>query len=113
MSETAATSGRELMSFYLEEFRFLLALGRSQKDLSRVGELGTWIARQYGAGSIGYDQHVSQHGPSEFRKKGDRQQAMRTLLDHGWIKMLPKCSIIDGSKRAEAFVVNPNIAEAI
>lgn len=113
VSEQAALSGRKLMTFYLEEFRHVLALGRSQKDLSKTGALGAWMAREYGAGGIGHDQHVSQHAPSDFRKKGDRQQAMRTLVDHGWIKMLPKGTVVGGSKRAEAFIVNPNIVDVV
>lgn len=113
VSEQAALCGRELMAFYLEEFRHVLALGKSQKDLSRTGALGAWMAREYGAGGIGHDQHVSQHGPSEFRKKGDRQQVMRTLVDHGWIKMLPKGTVVGGAKRAEAFIVNPNIVDVV
>jgi hypothetical protein len=109
----AAQSARRLMDFYLDEFSFLLNLGKTEKDSSQAGQLGAWMARQYGPNGIGHDKDVSQFAPSAFRKKGDRQAAMASLVDHGWIAMLPTGQVVDGVKRQEAFRVSPRIGEVL
>jgi len=109
----AAQSARSLMNFYLDEFSFLLKLGKTEKDDSQAGQLGAWMARQYGANGIGHDKDVSQYAPSAFRKKGDRQAAMASLVDHGWIEMLPPGEVVDGVKRQEAFRISPRIGEVL
>lgn len=109
----AAISASELMRFYIAEFANLLSLAKSQKDESAAGELGAWMARQYGAGGLGHDKEISQFGPPAFRKKGDRQEALRVLREHGWIEMLPKGTVVDGAKRAEAFRVSERISEVL
>lgn len=111
--EEAAISACELMRFYIAEFSNLLSLAKSQKDESAAGELGAWMARQYGAGGVGHDKEISQFGPPAFRKKGDRQEAIRVLREHGWIEMLPKGTVVDGAKRAEAFRVSERIGEVL
>lgn len=113
VSEGAAVSACELMRFYIAEFSNLLSLAKLQKDESAAGELGTWLARQYGAGGLGHDKEISQFGPPSFRKKGDRQEALRVLSEHGWIEMLPKGTVVAGAKRAEAFRVSKRIAEVL
>lgn len=111
--EDAALSACELMRFYIAEFSNLLSLAKSQKDESAAGELGAWLARQYGAGGLGYDKEISQFGPPAFRKKGDRQEALRILREQGWIELLPKGTVVDGAKRAEPFQVSERIAEVL
>lgn len=111
--EEAALAACELMRFYIDEFANLLSLARSNKDESAAGDLGVWMARQYGAGGIGHDKEISQFGPPAFRKKGDRQEALRVLRDHHWIEMLPKGTEVDGAKRAEAFRVSERIGEVV
>lgn len=113
VSKDAAVSARELMCFYLDEFAFLLNLGKMEKDFSQAGQLGAWMARQYGAGGVGHDKDVSQFAPAAFRKKGDRQEAMAALVDHRWIEMLPAGEIVDGVKRQEAFRVSSRISEVL
>lgn len=109
----AALAACELMRFYIEEFSNLLCLAKTQKDHSAAGELGAWMARQFGAGGLGHDKEISQFGPPAFRKKGDRQEAMRLLCDYGWIEILPKGTEVGGAKRAEAFRVNEDIAAVL
>ncbi|WP_171183783.1 DUF3987 domain-containing protein [Ruegeria sp. HKCCC2117] len=113
VSEIAALSACNLMRFYLDEFAFLLRLGKSERDNSSAGDLGKWMARRYGAGGTGYDKDVSQFAPAAFRKKGDRQLAIQTLVDHHWIELLPAGTFVDGAKRKEAFRVSPLIANVL
>ncbi|MFG6515798.1 DUF3987 domain-containing protein [Sulfitobacter sp. TB366] len=113
VSESAARSSCELMRFYLAEFAALLRIGRSERDHSEAGQLGAWLVSRYGAGGCGHDKDISQFAPPMFRKKGDRQAAMQTLQSLGWIRMLPKGTVVDGAKRNEAFQLHPDIAEVL
>ncbi|SFB15905.1 Protein of unknown function [Poseidonocella pacifica] len=109
VTEAAARSSCDLMRFYLAEFSALLRLGRSERDDSEAGQLGAWLAGRYGAGGYGHDKDISQFGPPAFRKKADRQVALQRLVSQHWIRMLPPGAVVDGTKRAEAFQVHPNI----
>jgi len=109
----AAEGACELMRYYMAEFSYLLSLGKSQKDDSEAASLGLWLVHRYGAGGIGHDKDIGQFGPAEYRKKGSRQHAMSQLVDHGWIEMLPKGTVVDGVARAEAFRINARIGEIL
>ncbi|KRS16690.1 hypothetical protein XM52_17515 [Roseovarius indicus] len=113
VTEPAARSACDLMRFYLTQFSALLKLGRSERNNCEAGLLGAWMASKYGAGGCGHDKDVSQFAPPMFRKKGDRQDAMQTLVAHRWIEMLPPGTVVDGSKRNEAFRVHPDISSVL
>lgn len=109
----AAVAAKELMRFYMAEFSYVRRMAKTHSDQSEAIELGNWMAREYGAGGIGYDKNVSQFGPMAFRKKGARRQLMQSLIDHHWVAMLPAGTFVDGAKRDEAFMINPRITEVI
>lgn len=109
VSRVAAEAGAELARFYLAEFQYLHRLGKAAKDQGAAVELGRWLRRQYGPGGLGHDKDVSQYGPAQFRKAGDRRTVLETLAAHHWIEMLQPGTVVDGSKRQVAFRVNPAI----
>ena len=113
VSKVAAEAGAELARFYIEEFSYLRVQAKISKDHGAAGQLGAWMAKEYGPGGIGHDKHVSQFGPQAFRKAGDRKPALDLLAAHRWIEFLPPGTVVDGSKRQTAFRVSHRIEEVV
>lgn len=113
VTKSAAMGACELMRFYLQEFSFLVAIAKTEKDVSSAVLLGIWMKNKYGAGGLGYDKDISQFGPMGLRKKGQRQEALRLLYEARWIEPLPKNTVVDGAQRQEAFRVNAQICDVL
>lgn len=113
VSRVAAESGAQLARFYIDEFSYLYELGQTSKDHSAAGQLGAWLAKQYGPGGVGHDKDVSQFGPAAFRKAGDRRPALDLLAAHGWVEILPPETVVDGANRQVAFRVAEKIHEVL
>ena len=113
VSKIAAEASVELARFYMDEFSYLREIAKLSRDHSAAGQLGEWLAKQYGSGGVGHDKEVSQYGPAEFRKAGDRKPALDLLAAHQWIEFLPPGSVVDGAKRQKAFRVSHRIEEVV
>jgi hypothetical protein len=91
-----------LATYYLAEAARLMGGVVADAEFNRAEKLRVWLLENWTEQDIIYSE-ILQFGPYELRSSKDVGKSLKLLVTHGWLALLPKGTVVRGSKRNKAW----------